>query len=1001
MCGVPSPERRAPHRPARGRRPEGRRLRPDGGGPRRQGSRAPRHHAGRHARHGARPGLAASRARRPTWPPSGPGEARTGASPSSTCRRAVFRRAACRRPASADALRALPPAGGPPARGRGGAGASPAPLVAARRRRGGRPPGRRSRAQPAADGPGRRRGAAPRVCARAAARRARRTSGPAVAAAPSASGWASTPRRCRDPRALRVLRRRARRGASARCSTARARRSARARSGEALAQPVDSTRWSSRRAGTRVEELVGARRTSRMRSRRRSTTSATSSGASRASRSERRARATSRRWAAGLEGRAAVAAAAASACGRAGSARSRRRRSRTRGTCVRARRGDARAGASGRSPRPAASSATGRTRSSRSCGACGATRRGRCSRSRRRSSALRHLDLRVALSTASSATRSRSATRTGTACRPTGSGASRSPTPSASSRRRSRSSRRRSSERRTESARSRSASTASCSRRLSTAPETACARTAAAIAELDLVASLAEIGADRARWVRPRSRRRRGCASSEGRHPLVEALRREEPFIPNDCDLAPERRILLVTGPNMGGKSTYLRQVATIVLLAQAGSFVPAARARALDRGPDLHPRRARPTTSSRGESTFMVEMLESAAILREATPQPRDPGRGRAAARPRSTACRSRGRWSSTCTTRRSKSAFVLFATHYHELTEIALVKPAVVNATMAVKEIGGRVVFLRKVVPGARRPQLRHPRGGARGPAGRRDGARPRDALANLEKQELDVQGAPVLARQAGRERRRAARSSSSPPRRSSSSRSCARLDVNQLTPIAALSLLAALQERLKGRVTARLFGVGISGRLARRPRERRSSPRIRRAASSSFAATSRASRSLERLIAELRGLGARFLFLDQEGGPVDRLRDLLGPTLSLSGGGGEPGAARRAGELAGRRCRAPRIRRGPRAGRGPVVPGARRSRARRALRLGGPGADRRGRPGTSSTASTRRGVGGCVKHFPGLGRAPLDTHEALPLILEPDPHEQARDLDALPTC
>ncbi len=108
----------------------------------------------------------------------------------------------------------------------------------------------------------------------------------------------------------------------------------------------------------------------------------------------------------------------------------------------------------------------------------------------------------------------------------------------------------------------------------------------------------------------------------DGRHPIVEALRREEPFVPNDCDLSPERRILLVTGPNMGGKSTYLRQVATAVLLAQAGSFVPAASLGDARSWTAIFTRVGAADHLSRGESTFMVEMLEAAAILREATPR-------------------------------------------------------------------------------------------------------------------------------------------------------------------------------------------------------------------------------------------------------------------------------------------------------------------------------------------------------------------------------------------
>ncbi len=321
-------------------------------------------------------------------------------------------------------------------------------------------------------------------------------------------------------------------------------------------------------------------------------------------------------------------------------------------------------------------------------------------------------------------------------------------------------------------------------------------RTAAAIGELDLFACFAE-NARVGRWVRPTLSASPRLRIIEGRHPLVESLRREEVFVPNDTDLDPDCRIQVVTGPNMGGKSTYLRQVATIVLLAQAGSFVPAAKAE-LSLFDRIFTRVGAADYLSRGESTFMVEMLESAAILRGATPRSLvildEVGRGTSTFDGLSIAWAILEYLHDTP----EKAAFVLFATHYHELTEIALVKPAVVNSTMAVRESSGRVVFLRKVVPGAAdRSYGIHVAELANLPP--EVTARAREVLSNLEKQELDVQGAPVIARKQGEsagsgqfvlfsaeeelalERLRAA-------------------DLNQMTPISALSLLAALQERLK---------------------------------------------------------------------------------------------------------------------------------------------------------------------------------------------------------
>jgi DNA mismatch repair protein MutS len=323
-------------------------------------------------------------------------------------------------------------------------------------------------------------------------------------------------------------------------------------------------------------------------------------------------------------------------------------------------------------------------------------------------------------------------------------------------------------------------------------------RSAAAAGELDLFACLAEI-ARSGRWVRPELSEKPRLCIAEGRHPLVERFRREEPFVPNDTDLAREQRIQLVTGPNMGGKSTYLRQVATIVLLAQAGSFVPAARAE-LSLCDRIFTRVGAADYLSRGESTFMVEMLESAAIVREATPRSLvildEVGRGTSTFDGLSIAWALLEYLHDTP----SKSAFVLFATHYHELTEIALVKPAVVNATMAVREIGGRVVFLRKVVPGA---------------ADRSYGIqvaelaglppevtlRAREVLANLEKQELDVQGAPVIARRQG-ESAGSGQFLLFSAEEELALEKLRALDLDQMTPLAALSLLAALQHRLKGK-------------------------------------------------------------------------------------------------------------------------------------------------------------------------------------------------------
>jgi DNA mismatch repair protein MutS len=226
---------------------------------------------------------------------------------------------------------------------------------------------------------------------------------------------------------------------------------------------------------------------------------------------------------------------------------------------------------------------------------------------------------------------------------------------------------------------------------------------------------------------------------------------------------------------------------------------VPAARARLspIDR---IFTRVGASDFLSRGESTFMVEMLESASILSQATPASLvildEVGRGTSTFDGLSIAWAMLEYLHDTA----EKSAFVLFATHYHELTEIALVKPGVVNATMAVKEFDGRVLFLRKVVPGAAdRSYGIHVAELAGLPT--EVTGRAREVLANLEKQELDVQGAPVLARRQG-ESAGSGQFLLFSAQEELALEKLRAVDIDQMTPVSALSLLATLQDRLKGK-------------------------------------------------------------------------------------------------------------------------------------------------------------------------------------------------------
>lgn len=224
--------------------------------------------------------------------------------------------------------------------------------------------------------------------------------------------------------------------------------------------------------------------------------------------------------------------------------------------------------------------------------------------------------------------------------------------------------------------------------------------TARALAHLDVYASLAEV-AVRHRYVRPVLTEKDIIRIRRGRHPVVELALQDEPFIPNDTFLSCEESIHIITGPNMSGKSCYLRQVALIVLLAQIGSFVPADEAEIglVDR---IFTRVGAQDEIARGQSTFMVEMVETANILHHASPRSLlvldEIGRGTSTYDGISIA------WAVVeyIHNHPNLRAKTLFATHYHELTELAGRLPHVVNYNVAVAEDGDRVVFLHKVVPG-----------------------------------------------------------------------------------------------------------------------------------------------------------------------------------------------------------------------------------------------------------------------------------------------------------
>src|SRR6266849_1726661 len=227
-------------------------------------------------------------------------------------------------------------------------------------------------------------------------------------------------------------------------------------------------------------------------------------------------------------------------------------------------------------------------------------------------------------------------------------------------------------------------------------------RTASAIAQLDVLAAFAKLAADRG-YTRPEFTSAGELLIVAGRHAVIEELLRQrgERFVPNDLFFEPARQqLLLITGPNMGGKSTYLRQAALIVLMAQIGSFVPARQAKLpiIDR---IFTRIGASDNLARGRSTFLVEMSEVAAILNHATPASLvlldEVGRGTATFDGLSIA------WAVVEHLQKHTRARTLFATHYHELTELADLLPGVKNVHVSVKETPNEIIFLRRVEPGS----------------------------------------------------------------------------------------------------------------------------------------------------------------------------------------------------------------------------------------------------------------------------------------------------------
>ncbi|MEK6725495.1 MAG: DNA mismatch repair protein MutS [Deltaproteobacteria bacterium] len=322
-------------------------------------------------------------------------------------------------------------------------------------------------------------------------------------------------------------------------------------------------------------------------------------------------------------------------------------------------------------------------------------------------------------------------------------------------------------------------------------------KTSEGLAIVDALASLAEV-ADRFNYTRPKIADSGPLRIVSGRHPVVESISRSNRFVPNDTFLDPdENQVAIITGPNMAGKSTYIRQVALITIMAQMGSFVPAEEAEigVVDR---VFSRVGASDDLSKGQSTFMVEMIETANILNNGTSKSLiildEIGRGTSTFDGLSIA------WAVAEYISDRVKAKTLFATHYHELTDLALLRGNIRNFNVAVREWNDQVIFLHKIVPGgADRSYGIH--------VARLAGlpqevlGRAREILLNLEKGEFSPEGMPKLAQTKNRGRGSKARGHLEAQLPLFAQKDILRdelkaVDANNMTPLQALAKLEELK-------------------------------------------------------------------------------------------------------------------------------------------------------------------------------------------------------------
>jgi DNA mismatch repair protein MutS len=329
-------------------------------------------------------------------------------------------------------------------------------------------------------------------------------------------------------------------------------------------------------------------------------------------------------------------------------------------------------------------------------------------------------------------------------------------------------------------------------------------KAAEAIAALDVFTALAKVAAEH-RYIRPDIKENCDIHITDGRHPVVEQMMGGEQFVPNDTEIVSgTSQILLITGPNMAGKSTYLRQNALIAIMAQMGAFVPAARAEIgiVDK---FFTRVGASDRLARGQSTFLVEMIEVANILNNATDKSLvlldEVGRGTSTFDGISIA------WAVAEYLHETPScrARTFFATHYHELTELSLLFPRIKNLHIKVKEWNDQIIFLRKIDQGS----CDHSYGiqvARLAGVPKQVIVRAKEILSNLENMELTPEHKPVLARHHGKANFRsvpepvadAIQLNFIDSAKMEIIEQLNTIDINALTPIEALNILAEIKKK-----------------------------------------------------------------------------------------------------------------------------------------------------------------------------------------------------------